>query len=181
MTMPLGTTFLFLALSALSGMAMAQADPASALGDGGLTSGELFDELAEMDRRIFEASFVTCDAAVVNAIFSDDIEFYHDKAGFSQGEQARQNTRNLTESCPGEKGVTRTLISGSLRVYPIKDYGATQVGMHRFDEEGAATSTLARFVHVWQRQDDGGWRVTRVLSLDHVDVPSAAAPGEGKP
>lgn len=174
-------SLLSLALSALAGAAMAQAAPADALADGGLTSGELFDELADMDRKIFEASFVTCDAAVVNAIFSEDIEFYHDKAGFEQGEQVRQNTRNLTESCPGKQGVTRTLVPGSLRVYPIKDYGATQVGMHRFDEEGAATSTVARFVHVWQRQEDGSWRVTRVLSLDHVDVPAAATQVQKKP
>ena len=55
------------------------------------------------------------DADVVNAIFTDDVEFYHDKAGFSQGEQVRENTRNLTESCPSKQGVTRSLVPGSLR------------------------------------------------------------------
>lgn len=148
---------------------------------GGLTEGPLFDELAEMDHRIFEASFVTCDAEVVNAIFSDDVEFYHDKAGFSRGEQVRENTRNLTRSCPANQGITRTVVPGSLRVYPMEGYGATQVGVHRFDEEGAQTSTLARFVHVWQRQEDGSWRLPRVLSLDHVTVPAQtqSPAGEG--
>lgn len=181
MSRNLRATLLPLALVVMAGTAIAQPDPANALTEGGLASGELFDELAEMDRRIFEASFVTCDADVVNAIFSDDIEFYHDKGGFSQGEQVRQNTRNLTENCRGKQGVTRTLVPGSLRVYPIKDYGATQVGLHRFDEVGAPTSTIARFVHVWQRQDDGSWRITRVLSLDHVDVPAAPAQDGEKP
>jgi hypothetical protein len=54
-------------------------------------------------------------------------------------------------------------------VYPIADYGAVQVGVHRFDERGAATSTLAQFVHVWRFQD-GQWRLARVLSLDHHAV-----------
>jgi hypothetical protein len=138
----------------------------------GLTTGALFDELARMDSEMFDASFASCDADKANAIFADDVEFYHDKAGFSSGEQVRENTRNLVASCPRERGVTRSLVPGSLRVYPIHDYGAAQLGTHRFDERGAATSTLARFVHLWRMQD-GKWRLTRVLSLDPRTVPAA--------
>lgn len=136
----------------------------------GLRSGELFDALARMDNILFEASFASCDAAKANAIFTDDVEFYHDQAGFTAGEQVRENTRRLTASCPGTRGVTRTIIPGSLRVYPIEGYGAVQAGVHRFDERGAATATLARFVHLWRLQD-GSWRLARVLSLDHRAVP----------
>ena len=142
--------------------------------DSGLTAGPLFDELARMDSEIFEASFVTCDAAKANAIFAEDVEFYHDKDGLSSGEQVRENTRRLTKSCPGKNGVTRTLVPGSLRVFPIEGYGAAQVGVHRFDERGAATSTLARFVNVWRLQDKT-WRLARVLSLVHATVPSTEA------
>ena len=140
--------------------------------EGGLNAGSLFDELARMDSALFEASFVLCDAAKANAIFAEDVEFYHDKDGFSSGEQVRENTRRLTASCPREHGVTRTVVPDSLRVYPIAGYGAAQVGVHRFDERGAATSTLARFVHVWRLQDKT-WRLARVLSIDHETVPSA--------
>ena len=139
--------------------------------DGALTSGPLYDALLEMDRRLFEASFVTCDAATANAIFTDDVEFYHDQAGRSLGEQVRENTRRLTSSCPAGRGVTRSLVSGSLRVYPIQGYGAVQMGTHRFDERGAATSTITRFVHVWH-MSDGKWRLARVLSLDHRPIPA---------
>lgn len=137
----------------------------------GLRSGVLFDELARMDATLFDASFISCDAAKANAIFADDVEFYHDKDGLSVGEQVRENTRRLTSSCPRDHGVTRTIVPGSLRVYPIENYGAVQVGVHRFDERGAATSTLAKFVSVWHFQD-GRWRLARVLSLDHHSVPS---------
>jgi len=140
--------------------------------DGGITAGPLFEELARMDAAIFEASFVTCDADKANAIFAEDVEFYHDKDGLSSGEQVRENTRRLTASCPAKHGVTRTLVPGSLRVFPIEGYGAVQVGVHRFDEHGAATSTLARFVSVWRLQDKK-WRLARVLSLDHESVPAA--------
>jgi len=144
---------------------------------GGLKAGTLFDELARMDSALFEASFVLCDAAKANAIFAEDVEFYHDKDGLTSGEQVRENTRRLTASCPRDHGVTRTVVPGSLSVYPIQGYGAAQVGVHRFDERGAATSTLARFVHVWRLQDET-WRLTRILSLDHQAVPSSAAAGD---
>ena len=139
---------------------------------GGLDSGPLFDELAHMDSAMFDASFVTCDADKANAIFADDVEFYHDKDGLSSGEQVRESTRRLTASCPRKNGVTRTIVPGTVRVFPIEGYGAVQVGVHRFDERGAATSTLARFVSVWRLQDKT-WRLARVLSLDHQSVPSA--------
>lgn len=158
--------------------ASAAALPADADAGDGLRSGELYDALARMDSILFDASFAACDAAKANAIFTDDVEFYHDQSGLSVGEQVRENTRRLTASCPRAHGVTRSVVPGSLRVYPIEGYGAVQSGMHRFDEQGAATATLARFVHVWRLQD-GRWRLARVLSLDHQAVPPLAAAPPG--
>jgi hypothetical protein len=155
------------------GEALHASSPHSERSDG-LRSGPLFDELARMDGALFDASFASCDAAIANAIFTDDVEFYHDKDGLSVGEKVRENTRRLTASCPGARGVTRTLVPGSLRVYPIAGYGAVQTGVHRFDERGAATSTVAIFTNLWRFQD-GRWRLARVLSLDHHAVPSQEA------
>jgi hypothetical protein len=163
------TFFLALTLFALvSGASVVQAQTVPE-GVDGLRSGALFDELARMDSILFDASFVSCDAAKANAIFTDDVEFYHDKDGFSAGEQVRENTRHLTASCPGTRGVTRTIVPGSLRVYPIEGYGALQVGFHRFDERGATTSTVAQFISLWHYQN-GKWRLARVLSFDHHAV-----------
>lgn len=143
-------------------------------GTDGLRSGALFDALAQMDSILFDATFTSCDAAKANAIFTDDVEFYHDKTGFAAGEQVRENTRRLTASCPRDRGIKRTIVPGSLRVYPIQGYGAVQIGDHRFDERNATTSTLAKFVSLWRFQD-GRWRLARVLSLDHRSVPSQAS------
>lgn len=155
-----------------------QAQPVPAMA-GGLKSGTLFDELARMDSALFEASFVLCDADRANAIFADDVEFYHDRDGFSSGEQVRENTRRLAASCPRDQGITRTVVPDSLSVFPIEGYGAAQAGVHRFDERGAATSTLARFVHVWRLQD-GTWRLARVLSLDHETIPKRSDDAQEK-
>ena len=139
--------------------------------DGSATSGALFETLARMDSLAFDASFVSCDAAVANALFADDVEFYHDQTGAQVGEAVRENTRRLTASCPGRQGVRRVLVPGSLAVYPIAGYGAVQTGAHRFVEDGAATRTVARFVHLWHREADGRWRLARVLSFDHRTEP----------
>lgn len=47
--------------------------PAQRPAAGGLQSRELFDALAQMDRALLEASFETCDAGKVNAIFAADV------------------------------------------------------------------------------------------------------------
>jgi hypothetical protein len=163
---PLAFVLVWFALLSASSVLEAQTVPDT---DGGLRSGPLFDELARMDGLLFDASFASCDADKANAIFADDVEFYHDKDGLSVGEQVRENTRRLTASCPGKHGVTRTIVPGTLRVYPIEGYGAMQVGAHRFDERGAATSTVAQFISLWHLQD-GKWRLARVLSFDHRSV-----------
>lgn len=136
----------------------AQSDPS--------TSGALYDALTRMDSILFNATFVACDLQTINSLLSDDVEFYHDKTGFESGPQVRETFQRLTQSCPHARGITRELLEGSLQVYPIKDYGAVQMGVHRFVEQGAPTTTIAKFVHLWQ-QKDGAWRLTRVLSLDH--------------
>jgi hypothetical protein len=129
-------------------------------------SGALYDELLQMDSAVFDASFVSCDHEKANAMFTQDVEFYHDKTGFQSGAAVHANTKKLTESCPRARGITRELVAGSLQVFPIKDFGAVQMGEHRFIERGSSTLTVAKFVHLWKK-DEGKWRLSRVLSFDH--------------
>lgn len=124
-------------------------------------SGPVHDELAKMDRELFEAAFVTCDQAKFSSLFTDDAEFYHDRTGASYGETVKQ-----LRSCPRDDGVKRTLVAGSLEVYPIKDFGAIQMGRHTFTREGEPGVEIAKFVHLW-RHSDGTWRLARVISFDH--------------
>ena len=123
--------------------------------------GPLFAELASMDKELFDAAFETCNADRFRALFTEDAEFYHDRTGASVGEAAR-----TLKSCPRESGVTRTLVPGSLEVYPMQGYGAIQIGRHVFARKGEPGSEQARFVHLW-KQENGVWRLARVLSFDH--------------
>ena len=155
----------FLALAASTGAARADDGvPADSV--------SLYDELARMDRQLFEAAFVTCDPVAFRALFTDDAEFYHDLAGPTFGEDVW-----TLKNCPADNGVRRVLIPESLEVYPMQGYGAIQMGEHWFVEEGAETSMRAKFVHLW-RKENGEWRVARVLSFDHRSLPRSEGPQE---
>jgi len=151
---PPASCLLLAALTLSPAAALAQTESES-------TSGPLFEELARMDSALFHAAFVACDSLAFHALFTDDAEFYHDQAGASFGEQAR-----TLNGCPRDQGVRRVLVPGSLRVYPMKGYGAIQTGIHRFVHSDGQPGAIARFVHLW-RQEGGIWRLARVLSYDH--------------
>ena len=69
--------------------------------------------------------------------------------------------------------VRRTLLPSTLEVYPIKGYGAVEVGIHRFSHPDRPSDTGdARFVTLW-RNTNGLWQVTRVISYDHNEGLSA--------
>mgnify|MGYP006200481659 CR=1 FL=1 len=92
------------------------------------------------------------------------VEFYHDTGGVTWTREAMlDNTRQY--ACGR---FTRELVPGSLRVYPIKDFGAIAQGRHRFCQvSSGACEGIADFTMVWRLQADGQWRITRVLSYGH--------------
>lgn len=48
---------------------------------GPLATQELFAEIAEQDRNLFDLVFIRCDAEALAKMLTDDFEFYHDKFG----------------------------------------------------------------------------------------------------
>jgi hypothetical protein len=124
----------------------------------------LYQEIAAMDTALFDA-FNRRDQERIQAIFSKDLEFYHDKGGLSTYEQSVQNTRRLFER---NKTLKRQLVPGTMQVYPVKDYGAIQTAEHRFchAESGKEECGVYKLLHIWKRSD-GAWKLTRVVSYDH--------------
>lgn len=149
----------------------AEEKPAAATVEDSSRSGALYDELARMDALVFDAAFVACDAKRASAWLRDDVEFYHDQTGLRSGPEVREDFERLTKNCPRAAGITRRIVPGSLQVFPLKGGYAIQMGEHRFVNDAARTSTMARFVHVWQKID-GAWRLARVLSFDHHPEPA---------
>jgi len=124
----------------------------------------LFEEIAAMDRAMFDA-FNAHDADKVEALFTPDLEFYHDKGGLVTRAQAIGGMRgNFAQN----NGLRRRLIPGSMEVYPIPGYGAIETASHEFchEENGKTDCGVFKFLHVWQKKD-GQWRVSRAVSYDH--------------
>jgi len=129
-------------------------------------SDSLFETVSALDAETFE-SFNNCSSMEQlqkhAGYFAVDVEFYHDTGGVTW---SRQDMIANTEKHICGK-VSRELVSGSLKVYPIKDYGAIAQGVHRFCQVSTGDCEgLADFAIVWRNQD-GEWQITRVLSYGH--------------
>jgi|HubBroStandDraft_5_1064220.scaffolds.fasta_scaffold176532_2 hypothetical protein len=145
---------------------------------------KLFETMQEVDSQLFEAAN-RCDYEKLTEMVDENLEFYHDRGGLTQGRKAfLESIKNNTCGV-----MIRELVPGTLEVYPIKDYGAIEIGVHRFhhpghEKEFPAAKQLgmtrfldpgaaewpvgeAKFLHIWQLKD-GHWKLTRVVSYGHM-------------
>ena len=128
----------------------------------------LLATIASMDSVIFDA-YNRCDLATIRPFFAPDLEFYHDQSGLSRTRDTM--LADVKKYVCGK--ARRDLVPGTMRVYPLKGFGAVQMGHHlfcgpaKFRKCEESTSGSADFVHVWQRLPSGKWRITRVISYAH--------------
>ena len=128
------------------------------------TSQELFDQVAKLDSTLF-AAFNTQDMDKFKALFTEDLEWFQDNGGLLSYQTVFTNFGNMFRQ---ENKLTRELMPGSLEVHPIKDYGAIEIGSHRFRhfENGKEETGTFRFLMIWHNEN-GQWRISRVVSYDH--------------
>ncbi len=121
----------------------------------------LYDKIVSIDS-IYWQAYNSCDMGTQEFIYSEDLEFYHDLNGLRTSKDVMLEAIK-TKIC-GK--ITRELVDGSIEVYPIKDFGAVQLGLHKFHnkQEPDAISKPSRFIIIW-KHDDGHWKITRVISL----------------
>ena len=129
-------------------------------------SKDLYDTIAHLDSTLFEA-FNRRDLAAIRTFFSEELEFYHDLGGVTN---YTQNLNAFGRTFLSERKLRRELVKSSLEVYPIKDFGAVETGVHRFyvTEKGQKEklSSEAKFVHLWQKKNEE-WKITRIISYAH--------------
>jgi hypothetical protein len=129
----------------------------------------LYQTVAGLDTALFDA-YNHCDLAKLGSMVADDLEFYHDQTGLSVGKQSLID--GVKNNICGK--VQRELVEGSLEVYPLKGYGAVEIGVHRFHHPGDPNNVGdAKFVQLWQLKD-GNWKLTRVISFNHNSPPQGA-------
>ena len=122
----------------------------------------LFLKVKSLDTQLFDA-YNHCDLTTLGAMVSDDLEFYHDQTGLSVGKAPFLAA--IKQNICGK--VQRELLPQTLEVYPLKGYGAVEIGVHRFHHPGDPGNVGdAKFIMLWQNKDDV-WKVTRVISYEH--------------
>lgn len=135
----------------------------------------LYEEILKADAEFFRAFFDTCDVETVSRYIADDFEMFHDKGGRVSTSGAAFVQDTIAKCKRQAEGTdflsTRTLVSETMKVYPINNYGVVQTGTHRFyavrkGEPDLLTET-AQFTQVW-KEEDGRWKLARVLSYDHT-------------
>ena len=122
---------------------------------------ELHAAIKNMDLVFFDA-YNSCDMEKQQEIYAEEIEFFHDKSGLST---SKSDILAATKNNICGK-VTRTLVEGSIEVYPIHDYGAVEIGYHKFfnNQEPDAPSNPSKFIILWKKEMEN-WKITKVISL----------------
>lgn len=138
-----------------------------------VTAETLDQQIRQADAQLFVAAFDDCNADKAAAMTTEDLEFFHDKAGKSASsrDDFRRSVAALCESNrANHTHLRRERMDGTLQVFPLHDDRALEIGDHRFhqrDAKGVERWTgQARFIHVWRRVD-GRWLAERVISYDH--------------
>lgn len=136
-------------------------------------SKELFDTIAHLDTVLFQA-FNTCNVEKFSDLLTDDLEFYHDQSGLMLSSAKQSEGLRIRCAEQDKNGILRReLVKESLEVYPLKNYGAVQMGVHHFFRTlpggKEKLTTIAKFINIWQ-QKNGQWKVSRIVSYDHREV-----------
>ena len=162
MMKPIRLSILLLIAAAVSAIGQSPNPQSSATVS--VESRAIFETIAHMDAKVFEA-FNAHDVDLVMSMFTGDLEFYHDKGGLTNHAQTREGFAGMFGRTPD---IRRELVKGSLEVYPIKDYGAIEIGTHRFchKENGKDDCGNFPFAMVWRKTGDS-WKISRVISYGH--------------
>jgi hypothetical protein len=125
---------------------------------------ELYNTILHMDSVLFNG-YNTHNVDEIKKYFTEDLEFYHDKGGLSS---YADNIKGFIQVFKDNKDIRRDLVPGTLEVYPVKNYGAMEIGEHRFchTENGNQDCGTFKFAMVWQLKN-GEWKISRVISYGH--------------
>lgn len=112
------------------------------------------------------AAFNAHDLDALMALFSEDLEFFHDQEGLQSWDDV---SRGFSSLFAKDDGIHRALLSGGGAVYPIPGFGALQVGAHRFCHVEGPDEICGEFdfSHVWKKSGDD-WQIARALSYGHL-------------
>lgn len=152
------TTFLFALVSFTNGQTPQQ---------------KLSETILAKDAAFWNA-YNKCDIAAFRPMFTDDVEFYHDKGGPTIGLDNFMNALKTGLCGNPDSRLRREAVEGTVKVFPMAKsnviYGAMILGEHVFyvNEKGKPEylDGRAKFMQLWLLQN-GVWKMSRILSYDH--------------
>jgi hypothetical protein len=126
-----------------------------------MSDAELTATVKRLDAGLFSA-YNNCELEKFGSFFPEHLEFYHDQTG--GGPMTREQLVSaIKQNICGK--VHRDLVS--IEVFPMKNYGALETGVHRFSHPGIDNDQGdAKFVQLW-KYEGGRWWLTVVISYDH--------------
>jgi hypothetical protein len=129
-----------------------------------ITKNELFNKIANLDSLLF-ASYNSKNLDLMKNFFTSDLEWYQDNGGLIGFEKVFENFNSIFNR---DYDLKRSLIKESLEVHPIEGYGAIEIGNHQFKhiENGKLEVGTFKFLMIW-KNDNGSWKIARVVSYDH--------------
>jgi len=126
-----------------------------------MSGAELSTTVKRLDAGLFGA-YNDCELEKFGSFFPENLEFYHDQTG--GGPMTREQlVAAIKQNICGK--VHREVVS--IEVFPMKNYGALETGVHRFSHPGIDNDRGdAKFVQLW-KYEGGRWWLTVVISYDH--------------
>ena len=122
----------------------------------------------------FWVAYNKCDVPAFRPMFTDDVEFYHDKSGPTVGLDNFMNALKTGLCGNPDLYLRREAVPNTVKVFPMEKtgviYGAIISGEHVFyvNQKGKAEflDGRAKFMQLWTVKD-GVWKMSRILSYDH--------------
>ncbi|WKD86973.1 hypothetical protein KCTC32516_02353 [Polaribacter huanghezhanensis] len=129
-----------------------------------ITKNSLQQEILKMDNLFFNVAFNKCDLKLYKKIMSPKIEFYDDRSGLNTSYKVE--IASFKDRCSRPFAVTRKLMSATVHV--LGNYGAVEIGVHEFYEDGKKVQR-GKFIIIWEKKE-GSWIIKRTVSYDHEPV-----------
>ncbi len=137
-----------------------------------LPSGAALEKVILQHDSIFWAAYNACDVGKMMSFVADDVEFYHDKGGQTNGRNGLAKTLQGGLCSSGDNTVERRPVAGTIGVFPVAGVGAILRGQHTFHSvQEPGSGDIALFFHFWKFMA-GEWKMTRIFSYDHVPLPA---------
>ncbi|MEL7120356.1 MAG: nuclear transport factor 2 family protein [Bacteroidota bacterium] len=145
-------------------------------------STELFKTIAKMDRLYFSAQNA-CDLAKYASFLSEDFEFFHDKGGFTASKE--DEMADMAIFCGEEQRrrqpLRRELTKGTMKVFPMDNYGALEHCDHVFylqiNDGTEKVVGSGKMTALWKLENEE-WKLTRIISYDHQPLAEIELPDE---